>query len=297
MDREFLSYEEYRENLYEKKLNRTLESLPVFCRDFFCDSSDMTILTKESYARDISLFFKFLEINESTIFLETEKDLERITSEIVESYKKYLQCYQKDGKIIKNSEKGIQRKFYSLKAFLAYYYWNGKILQVPDCLEIKEIKRNYKTKEEIVNENLLNIAMDEVYSSENLVGKQLLYANKTRNRDIAIISLLCKVGISLSSCVGLNCEDVDLVNGILNIRYKNQNTKVILDKQTVKELMYYLKERENIPIDSKGGNALFLSLQKKRMTGRAIEKMVKKYSGSKANPTTYRMARKSLDKK
>ena len=44
---------------------------------------------------------------------------------------------------------------------------------------------------------------------ENLTGQQKVYYEKTKQRDLAIVTLLLGTGIRVSECVGLDIEDVD----------------------------------------------------------------------------------------
>ena len=52
-----------------------------------------------------------------------------------------------------------------------------------------------------------------------------------------------------------------------------------IELQVEKALSDYIDERKNIKTDSQNENALFLSSQKKRISVKAVENLVKKYSG------------------
>ena len=50
---------------------------------------------------------------------------------------------------------------------------------------------------------------------------------KTKSRDVAILTLLLGTGIRVSECVGLNLEDVDFNNGAIRIIRKGGNEALI----------------------------------------------------------------------
>lgn len=52
--------------------------------------------------------------------------------------------------------------------------------------------------------------LDNVESGEQLTGKQLAYHEKTKVRDLALLTLFLGTGIRVSECVGLNIDDIDL---------------------------------------------------------------------------------------
>ena len=110
---------------------------------------------------------------------------------------------------------------------------------------------------------------------------QKRFHGKTKVRDLAIMTLLLGTGIRVSECVGLDIDHVDFDNNGIKIIRKGGNEVVIYFGEEVREsLQDYIKERKGI-IPLKGHeNALFLSIQKRRISVRAVENLVKKYSSS-----------------
>ncbi len=121
--------------------------------------------------------------------------------------------------------------------------------------------------------------LDEVEQGENLTQKQKSFHNKTKLRDLALLTLLLGTGIRVSECVGLDIDDVDFKNGGIHIHRKGGNeVTVYFGAEVENALQDYLDER--FGIDAMPGNekALFLSLQKKRINVRSVENLVKKYA-------------------
>ena len=90
--------------------------------------------------------------------------------------------------------------------------------------------------------------------------------------------LLLGTGIRVSECVGLNIYDVDLIDNRINIIRKGGKESHIYFSDDVCEVMrVYIEERKRLEnvLDE---NALFISLHKRRISVRAVENLVKKYS-------------------
>ena len=121
--------------------------------------------------------------------------------------------------------------------------------------------------------------LDEVESGANLPSaRQEAFHEKTKVRDVAIITLFLGTGIRISELVGLNVSDLDFnINGF-KVTRKGGNQSILYFSQEVADaLIAYLNERSLDPsLDDEP--ALFLSLQKKRMSVRSVEKLVKKYA-------------------
>lgn len=59
-------------------------------------------------------------------------------------------------------------------------------------------------------------------AGEHLTGQALAYYQKTKNRDLAILTLLLGTGIRVSECVGLNLTDVDFKNNGITVTQKGR---------------------------------------------------------------------------
>ncbi len=121
--------------------------------------------------------------------------------------------------------------------------------------------------------------LDQVEAGEKLTKAQLKYHEKTRLRDMALLSLLLGTGIRVSECVGIDIDDIDFDTNGLNVHRKGgYNTIVYFPEEVRTALLDYLEERKQIIPCEGNENAFFLSLQNKRITVRAVENLVKKYA-------------------
>ena len=118
------------------------------------------------------------------------------------------------------------------------------------------------------------------HGGDMLTGQKKVYYEKTKNRDLAIITLLLGTGIRVSECVGLDIQDVDFKNNGIKVTRKGGNEMVVYfgeEVETALKQYLYTTRKATVPLAGHE-NALFLSTQRKRMGVQAVENMVKKYA-------------------
>lgn len=265
------------------KLRELVSTLPPFCKQFFRGIDNTTSSrTKLAYAYDIRVFFEFMH---ETNGVYKKKDivdyplsiLDEIGREDIEEYLDYLALYEKDGIEITNDERGKSRKLASLRSFYNYYFRNELIKNNPPSL-VPMPKLHEK---EIVKLDPDEVALllDQVEDGTKLSTNQLRYHEKTKIRDLAILTLLLGTGIRVSECVGLNINDVDFRNLGIKIRRKGGYEEIVYFGEEVEHALEDYLQKRNLIIPLEGHeDALFLSMQNRRITVRAIEQLVKKYS-------------------
>jgi site-specific recombinase XerD len=265
------------------KIRAILRTLPKFCREYFHDIADYTSTrTRLAYAYDLRVFFEFMHEQNSYCGGMEIQDfplslLDQITKDDINEYLDYMNLYDKEGKTIVNHEKGKARKIASLRSFYNYYFKNEKIVSNPAALislpkmHDKEIIR--------LEPNETATLLDQVEEGTKLTKKQLDFHEKTKIRDLALLTVMLGTGIRVSECVGLNIKDVDLENGGLTVHRKGgYNSIVYFGDEVEQALREYLKQRESIVPATGSEDALFLSIQNKRICVRAVENLVKKYA-------------------
>lgn len=268
-----------------QKMREVLETLPPFCKQFFRGISENTSeRTRLAYAYDIRVFFEFLHDNNKSLGSMDIKEfplslLDQLTREDIEEYMEYLSYYKKDDKEFTNDERGKKRKLASLRSFYNYYF-QAELIEKNPAVLVPLPKLHEK---EIIRLDPAEVAilLDQVEDGTGLTKAQKRFHQATKTRDVAILTLLLGTGIRVSECVGLDIEDVDFRNnGIRIIRKGGFEAVVYFGDEVEQAIQDYLEERQRIIPQSGHENALFLSLQNKRMSVRAVENMVKKYSST-----------------
>lgn len=278
------TYREHTDTENILKLRQVLSTLPAFCKDYFrAIDSTTTTKTRISYAYDIRIFFQFL-LDENPAFKNyamtdfSVEVLDQIKAVDLEEYMEYLKVYQNGDKTETNGERGLKRKISALRSFYAYYYKREMIHTNPTVLiDVPKIH----------DKSIIRLDTDEVallldyieHCGDSLTGQKRVYYEKTKERDLAIVTLLLGTGIRVSECVGLDIEDVDFKNNGIKVTRKGGNEMVVyFGEEVEKALKRYLEVRAGITPLAGHEHALFYSAQRKRMGVQAVENMVKKYS-------------------
>ena len=279
------NYHDEQNNINTLRMREVEATLPSFCKQFFRGVQEYTSSrTRLAYAYDLRVFFEFLHSQNSVCsgMKITEfplSVLDRITREDIEEYLDYITYYVKGGKEYSNNERGKKRKLSALKSFYNYYFRSELIKTNPAAL-VPIPKQHEK---QIIRLDVDEVAglLDQGEEGEKLTKNQLKYHNKTRLRDMALLTLLLGTGIRVSECVGLDINDVDFKNNGIKIRRKGGYEAVVYFGDEVAEALHdYLEKRHHvIPVEGHE-NALFLSMQNRRITVRAVENLVKKYASN-----------------
>lgn len=279
-----ITYHEQKDVENILRLREVLTTLPPFCRDYFrAIDTTTTTKTRISYAYDIRIFFQFL-LDENPAFKNykmtdfTVDVLDQIKALDLEEYQEYLKVYQAGDKTETNGERGLKRKISALRSFYAYFYKREMIETNPTVLiDVPKIH----------DKSIIRLDTDEVallldyieHCGDQLTGQKRVYYEKTKERDLAIVTLLLGTGIRVSECVGLDIEDVDFKNNGIKVTRKGGNEMVVyFGPEVEKALKRYIEVRENIiPLEGHE-HALFYSAQRRRIGVQAVENLVKKYA-------------------
>ena len=268
----------------EKRLRKLLRELPSFCRDFFRGIEPTTSSrTRIAYAYDLRIFFRFLEeeypeLSPGPIKSWPLSVLDQITLSMLEDYIDYLKLYESRSKqVYTNDERGRTRKTASIRTFYKYFY-QKQLIENNTASLLTIPKKHDKAIIRLEPDEVARL-LDAVEQGDKLTKSQQKYHNKTKIRDLALMTLLLGTGIRVSECVGLDITDLDFDTNGMKIHRKGGAEVILYFGEEVRNaLLDYLDERELIMPKEGSEDALFLSMQRSRLSVRSVENLVKKYS-------------------
>lgn len=269
--------------VYTKKLRTLLNELPSCCGTFMRGiESQTSILTRYGYAVDLRTFFSFL-VAEIPAFAGkqvkdlTLQDLEQVTALDIELFLEHMSLYTKQEREVTNHERAKSRKLSTLRSFYKYFFKREMLKNTaPSLVELPKLHERAIIR---LEPNEVADLLDTTESGAGLSTAQKRYHRFTKARDTAIVTLFLGTGIRISELVGIDIPHLDFVNNEFLVTRKGGAQEALVFGEEVRAaLLNYLLEREHIEALSGHENALFLSLQKKRITARAVENLVKKYA-------------------
>jgi integrase/recombinase XerC len=269
------------------KLRKVIRDLPPFCAEYFRGIEPHTsILTRINYGYDLRLFFNYL--TERVMEFRGKKpqdlkieDLRKIEAVHLEMFLEYITLYNrssdKQGGDISNNESGKARKLSAIRSCFSHFYKKGYLdRNITELVDIPKIHEKA-----IIRLDVDEVAklLDLVENGDGLTDTQKRYHKYTKKRDLALLTLFLGTGIRISECVGLNITDFDFNNNGFKVTRKGGNQEFLYFGDEVREaLESYLKERKQIRPLPGHEDSLFLSLQRRRLSHRAIQNLVKKYA-------------------
>ncbi len=267
--------------------------LPNFMKDYFIYlKGSVAVTTRLAYLEDIHFFCEYLvETNELTdatnvadITLEDFNDIKaRDLNLFLGDY--CGRYYKENGKntiLYENNNRALARKKSSISTLFKFLYRNEQIdSNITDGLN--PIKLPKPQPDAIKRLEIDEVAkmLDAVDTGLGLTDKEKVYWEKTRLRDKAILALFVTYGLRLNELRELNISSFNFSRGEFMI-YRKRGKEVLMPinntcETVVKE--YIENERPNSELLSEEyRDALFLSLQNKRITAKAIRSLVKKYT-------------------
>lgn len=284
MDKNQLTYHEQVKVDNTLRMREILKTMPYFARDYFRAIEPTTSTrTRISYAYDIRVFFQFLLEENPALRGKEMTDisldiLDKIKPVDIEEYLEYLKVYQSEDGLKTNGERALKRKMVALRGFYAYFFKREMIKTNPTVL-VDMPKIHDKAIVRLDSDETASLLDYIEHAGDSLSGQKKAYWEKTKLRDLALVTLLLGTGIRVSECVGLDIGDVDFKNNGIKVVRKGGNEMVVyFGDEVEKALRDYLEERLGITPVAGNENALFLSTQRKRIGVQAVENLVKKYA-------------------
>ena len=266
--------------------------LPKWMRGFFSYlRGNVLPKSRLSYLRDIRFFCQYL-ITETGL-----TDAEKISDIKVEDFKQikavdvnmfidYCRQYtvEKDDTVVvyENGNKTLARKKSSLSVLFKQLYRQELLdKNITDGFDPIRVQKASEREIKALQDDEVMIMLDAVSTGSNLTPKERQYWEKTKKRDKAILILFLTYGLRLFELQQLNVSSFNFNRGEFKIYRKRAKEAIMPLNQSASEavLDYIDGERPHEDKIVEGHeDALFLSLQGRRLTERQIRDLVKKYS-------------------
>ncbi len=278
----------YDENYYhERNLNnleridKLLDDLPPYIEDFLRGVETRTsTLTRMNYCYDLRIFFYFLSVRKfhgKSVKEITLDEIGSVTDTDLEIFLSWLSHYQYNGKRLSCDERAKARKLSTVRSMYKYFFNKG-LIEVNNSTKVATPKLHEKEIIRLEGNEVSSILDVAEYGSE-LSAHARGYHDKTKIRDIAILTLFLGTGIRISELVGLNNESIDFSNNSFIVTRKGGNQAILYFSDEVRDaLEAYMEQKQCDKAIAPDEHALFLSLQYRRITVRAVENLVKKYA-------------------
>lgn len=273
------------------KIREIARDLPPACGDFLRGIAVTTgTFTRLAYAIDLRTFFHFLQteryaFSQKPLYTMTDADIASVSQSDLTAYTEYLTYYFKNEdseterpmKALVNHDLAIKRKLCSVRSFYEFLFRSQRIpSNVTTLVPLPKIHEKPILR---LSQQEMTKILSQAESGDGLTAHQKSYQKLTAKRDYAMLSLFLGTGVRVSECVGMNIGDVNLEENAFLVTRKGGNQVVLYFPPEVAEaLAEYMEERSSIEAQPGHEDALFLSLQKRRITQRAVQNLVKKYA-------------------
>lgn len=266
--------------------------LPSFLRGFFNYlKGNVLPMTRLAYLHDIRFFFNYLvndtELTHCSDIKKIElEDFKKIKAVDVNLFIDYCRQYQvetdKSIIIYENSNKTLARKKSSISVMFKQLYRDGLLdKNITDGFDPIRVPRAGEREIKALQDNEVMLMLDAVTTGNGLTPKEYEFWQKTRRRDKAILMLFVTYGLRLSELQQLNVSSFNFNRGEFKIYRKRGKESLMPLNESVYEVITEYIELERASEDTltdEYKDALFLSLQGRRMTERQIRELVRKYT-------------------
>lgn len=266
--------------------------LPSFLRGFFNYlKGNVLPMTRLAYLQDIRFFFNYL-VNDTDLTHCSDikdiklEDFKEITAVDVNLFIDYCRQYQVETDkaviVYENGNKTLARKKSSVSVMFKQLYRDGLLdKNITDGFDPIRVPKAGEREIKALQDDEVMLMLDAVTTGNGLTKKEQEYWQKTKRRDKAILILFVTYGLRLSELQQLNISSFNFNRGEFKIYRKRGKESVMPMNKSVYEVVTEYIELERASEDTlteEYKDALFLSLQGRRMTERQIRELVKKYT-------------------
>ena len=205
--------------------------------------------TIASYERDIMQFSNYFESKNKKIFDLTKDDMQEYVDYLIEQGK---------------SNSTISRSTASIKSL--YRYLLSKNLFEENIAENVDAPKVSRKEPMILTSKEIEMLLEQPDLSE-LKGQ----------RDKAMLEVLYATGIRVTELISLRVEDVNLTNGYIKVKKKNNERHIPLGNLSLKCLKEYINKVRPLLIRTEEEKTLFINTNGQKMTRQGYWKILKQY--------------------
>ena len=281
-----------KENEIARQCKALEKELPGFFRGYFAYlRGNVLPMTRLAYLRDITFFCNWILTNSGITQKTQAKDLteeefNEINSKDINFFIDYCRRYEKETDksiyVYENNNKSLARKRSSVSVLFKYLYRDGYLEKnITDGINPIKVPKPGEREIKALQDDEVMQMLDAVSSGSGLTEKERQFWEKTKYRDKAILIFFITYGLRLSELQQLNLSSFQYDRGEFKIYRKRGKESIMpLNKSIEKVLEDYLdlERPSSDTLAPEAKDALFLSLQGKRLTERQIRELVKKYT-------------------
>lgn len=270
----------------EEKLANNLKELPSYIREYINYENDhLSVKSRIAYTLDLKVFLQFL------LTITDYTDIKDIPVELIDSlhttdmdaYMSWLSYYKIGDEEYRNSPTGKKRKLSSVKALFKYLRKVGKMNNNP--AEFTQMPKITDKEIVVLSPNEQGDMLSNVINATNKTGRELIFHERTKLRDLCIIIMFLGTGMRVSELVNINDTDLDLSEQrVLITRKGGKRAFVYFGDDVLEALSNYIenerysllgfKSKKEVP----DGLPLFVSRKRNRISVRMVEVIIKNYA-------------------
>ncbi|HZW82189.1 MAG TPA: tyrosine-type recombinase/integrase, partial [Candidatus Deferrimicrobium sp.] len=252
-----------------------LASIPSFARAYINHLGliNKSINTQIAYTQELKLFFQFL-CNSTPGFPASPvnislSQMQLIQHQDIEAYLSWVRNERGNGVRALARKQAVIRSLYR-------YLLREELVTKDITVKLDQIQVTQKLPKALEPEQIAQLA-DILETGTGLTQGQLKYHMFTEKRDYAIVLIFIGTGMRLSELCNINLQNIDFNKGCLEvIRKGNKETNIFFNDEIAVALKDYI-ENERPRYAQNKPEALFLSIQGKRISKRAVQDLIRKY--------------------
>lgn len=273
------------------------KELPRFLRGFFIYlKGNVLPMSRLAYLHDIKFFCSYLVKETDLTAAEKPSDItlqefNQIRAADINIYLDFCRKYKvetdKEIFVYENNNKTLARKKSSVSVMFKQLY-RDELLEknITDGFDPIRVPKAGEREIKALQDDEVMIMLDAVTNGTGLTKHAYAFWQKTKKRDKAILILFLTYGLRLSELQQLNVSSFNFSRGEFKIYRKRGKESIMPLNESVTAVVedYLANERaEDGTLLPEHRDALFLSLQGRRMTDRQIRELVKKYTAIALN--------------